>query len=353
MSRHLPLTRAGLPFLRRGRTAVQVGVDPERAVVVERLSDVAASALLHLDGLTGRHDIVRLAPELGAVLDTLHERGLLDDDPGPVATLSRSRRERLTADLAAHAIASASTSSALQLLARRARSTVVVRGTDRAAAHIAVGLAAAGVGSVALQGRDRVVGLGDLTPVGPHEPDVSWRDEVAEAVRRQGAHPTTLAMRTKRPALVVVSSAADIDLPWTDPELADDLLGDGVAHLAVAVAADAARVGPLVVPGSTACLWCLDRRQCDSDPAWPALADQVRLGHPVARAHSGVLAAVAGAFAVAQVLQVVDRADDAAPVTRDAQVEFRVPDALGRRLPLVRHPLCGCGWDGNTDTMTG
>jgi hypothetical protein len=108
-----------------------------------------------------------------------------------------------------------------------------------------------------------------------------------------------------------------------------------------------------VVPGSTACLWCLDRRQCDSDPAWPALADQVRLGHPVARAHSGVLAAVAGAFAVAQVLQVVDRADDAAPVTRDAQVEFRVPDALGRRLPLVRHPLCGCGWDGNTDTMTG
>ena len=198
MSRHLPITRPGLPFLRRGRTAVQVGVDPERAVVVERLSDVAAAALMHLDGLTGRHEIVRLAPELGEVLDTLH-----DAEGSSTTTQVRSRpsraadARRLTADLAAHALASQSTTAALRLLARRARSAVVVRGTDRVAAHVALGLAAAGVGTVALQGRDRTVGLGDLTPVGPHEPDVSWRQEIAEGLRRQGAHPTTLAMRTR------------------------------------------------------------------------------------------------------------------------------------------------------------
>jgi hypothetical protein len=312
---------------------------------------------VHLDGLTGRHQLVAHAPELGPLLDELHERGLLDDDPGPSATLSRTRRERHAADLAARALATGTTEGALRLQARRSRATVVVRGNDRAAAHVALGLAAAGVGTVALHGPDRRTTLADLTPGGPFEPNVSWRDELSDAIRRQGAHPTSLGTRTRRPAVVVLCSAADVDLPWTDPELADDLLADSVPHLAVAVAGAAARVGPLVLPGRSACLWCLDRRQVDADPAWPALADQIRLGHPQARAHSGVLATVAGAFAVAQALQVLDadpRTDPGTtPATLDAVVEFREPDALGVRLPVARHPLCGCGWDAQRDTMAG
>ncbi len=345
MSRHLPLTRSGLPFLRRSRTAVQIGVDPARAVVIERLSDVAASALMHLDGLTGRHEILRVAPELEEVLDTLHERGLLDDDPGPVATLSRGRRERLSADLAAHALASSSTTTALRLLARRARSAVVVRGTDRAAAHIALGLAAAGVGTVALQGPDRTVGLGDLTPVGPHEQDVSWRGEIAEGVRRQGAHPTSLGMRTKRPALAIVCSAADIDLPWTDPELADDLLGDGVpaprggrgGRCRTSRAARASRARAPACGASTSGSATRTPRggrsptRCASGTPSPArtaaCSPRPRAPSPSPRRSSWWT-----------------RPGVTTPVTLDAQVEFRTPDVLGRRLALVRHPLCGCGW---------
>jgi hypothetical protein len=153
--------------------------------------------------------------------------------------------------------------------------------------------------------------------------------------------------------VVVLCSAADSDLPWTDPELADDLLGDGLPHLPVAVSGDAARVGPLVLPGLTACLWCLDRRSCDVDAAWPALADQLRLRHSRARGQSGVLAAAASAFAVAQVLQVVDAPDSASPVCADALVEFRAPDCLARVVRVVRHPVCGCGWAEGTVTMVG
>ncbi len=353
MSRHLPVTRPGRPVLRRGRDQVQLGVDPERAVVVEQLSDDAGTALLRLDGVTGRHELLRLAPELGDVLDELQHRGLIDDDPGPTSGLSAVRRERLAPDIAGLALTASSTAEGLRLMARRARTAVVVRGNDRAAAHVATGLASAGVGIVALQGPDRLVSAADLTPVGPFEPHVSWREEMSAALRRQGAHPTSLGMRSRRPALAIICSAADVDLPWTDPELADDLLADGLAHLAVAVAGDCARVGPLVVPGHTACLWCLDRRSCDVDPAWPALTDQVRLRHATARAQSGLLASVAAAFAVAQALQVIDSGESATPVSLGAQVEFRAPDCLGRVVPVVRHPVCGCGWGGVAVTMVG
>ena len=353
MSRHLPAPRPARPVLRRGRDRVQIGLDPDRAVLVEGLSDVASTALLHLDGATGRHEVLAFAPELEDVLDELDRRGLLEDDPGPYAGVSSVRRARQAPDIAGLALTTSSTPDALRVMARRARSAVVVRGTDRAAAHVAVGLAAAGIGVVALQGHDRIATAADLTPVGPLEPHVSWREQVSEAVRREGAHPTAVGTRARRPVLAVVCSAADVDVPWTDPELADDLLADGVPHLPVAVTGDAARVGPLVVPGSTACLWCLDHRARDLDAAWPALADQIRLRHATARAQDGVLATVAAAMAVAQALQLVDAPGTAAPACLGAQVELRTPDAIGRLLPVTRHPTCGCGWNGGPVTMVG
>lgn len=353
MSRHLPLTRPGRPVLRRGRDAVQIGVDPQRAVRVDRLSDDAGTALMHLDGVTGRHELLRLAPEIGPALDELHELGVLDDDPGPAGGLSLVRRERYGPDLAGLALTTSSTREAARRLERRHRATVAVRGNDRAAAHVALGLAAAGVGAVVLEGPDRGTTLADLTPVGPFEPHASWRDEVAEALRRQGARPTAVGGRDRRPALTVVCSAADSDLPWTDPELADDLLGDGVAHLAVAVSGDAARVGPLVLPGRGPCLWCLEHRARDADPAWPAIADQLRLRHPRARAQGGPLAAAAAALAVAQALVVVDTPGGPPPVTASATLELRAPECLPEVRPAQRHPVCGCGWEGGTVTMVG
>lgn len=266
----MPIPRPARPVLRRGRGRVQLGLDPERSVVVERLSDIASTALVRLDGRTGRHEVLRFAPDLADVLDELDRRGLLDDDPGPYAGLSSVRRERLAPDLAALAASVSSTPEALRVLARRTRSSVDVRGTDRVAAHVAVGLAA-----------------------------------------------------------------------------------DGVPHLPVAVTADAARVGPLVLPGTTACLWCLEHRARDLDPAWPALTDQVRLRHSTARAQGSVLAAAAAATAIAQARQLVDTPGTAQPLSIDAILELRAPDAVVSVLPVARHPVCGCGWAGGTRTMVG
>lgn len=354
MSRYLPVTRPGLPILRRGRGTVQLGIDPDRSVVVDRLSDDAATALLRLDGATGRHQVLTLAPELGDVLDELHRRGLLDDDPSPTTTVSSVRRSRHAAELGALALSLGDGPVALRVLARRARATVIVRGSDPAATQLALGLAASGVGTVALDGPDHPVTVADLTPLGPFEVSDSWRQDVSEALRRQGSHPVVVSARASRPALVVVCGAADVDVPWTDPELADDLLADGISHLALAVSGAAARVGPLVRPGSSACLWCLDGRAADLDPAWPALADQIRLRHASSRARSTPLTTLAAAFAVTQCLAVVDAPDGRSePATLGAQVEFRLTDPVPRVLPVAHHPGCGCGWGRLPGTITG
>lgn len=347
MSRHLPRPRPGRPALRRGPDGVQFGLDPRRAVVVDGLTELASAALVRLDGTLQRAEVLRAAPELETLLDELGARGTLCDDVEP-GLLPEVRRARHRPDIAALGLEQGD-AAAERTFARRHRSVVAVRGHDRAAALVAVGLAAAGVGTVVVQGPDRTTTMADLTPVGPFEPGASWLACVGESVRRQGAHPVDLASRRRRPAVTVVCSAADADLPWCDPELTDDLLADDLVHLPVAVCAGAALVGPLVVPGRTACLWCLDHRSRDLDAAWPALTDQLRLRHAVTRTQALATAGVAAALAVTHALAVVDGAP--LPVTAGAQVAMRAPDHLASVRPVVRHPVCGCGWGGATRTI--
>jgi hypothetical protein len=348
----LPRPPVSRPFLRRGPDCIQVGTDPERAWVVDGLDPDVAHALVGLDGRTARHALVESRPDLAGVLSELEEVGLLDgSEPAPAPG---GRRERLAADLASLAVRSGSRADAARILARRARRGAVVRGTDRAAALVAVGLAAAGLGSVGLDGGDRTARSGDLTPMGPEEPGRSWHEQVAAAVRRQGAHPLMSTIRSRRPDVVVVCGAADTDLPWTDPARADDLLADGVTHLTVAVSGDAAVVGPLVIPGRTPCLWCLDRWRTERDRAWPALADQLRSRHAVAQAGDSALTSIAAGLAVAQALRVVDRLDPRdPPACLGARLVLRGPDGVPEREVVRPHPACGCGWSGMDDTMAG
>lgn len=45
-------------------------------------------------------------------------------------------------------------------------------------------------------------------------------------------------------------------------------------HLPVRVRDRSGFVGPLVIPGVTSCLSCVDRHRTDQDAAWPALSAQ-------------------------------------------------------------------------------
>jgi bacteriocin biosynthesis cyclodehydratase domain-containing protein len=101
------------------------------------------------------------------------------------------------------------------------------------------------------------------------------------------------------------------------------------------------RIGPLVVPGRTACLHCVDHHRTDRDPDWPTLLAQ--LLDSVPRPAPAVLAATAAALAVTQTCTFLATTTAA---TVDGQLVTRHAEVEVRRRTLPPHPRCGCSWRG-------
>ena len=87
----------------------------------------------------------------------------------------------------------------------------------------------------------------------------------------------------------------------------------GLAHLAVRLRDGVGVVGPLVYPGRTACLGCLDRTRGDLDPRWPAVAAQ--LAGRAGVADPAAVTATVG-LAVAQAVAAVEAVDGGPPRAR-------------------------------------
>ena len=146
------------------------------------------------------------------------------------------------------------------------------------------------------------------------------------------------------------SSHADLvvlaDSLATDPRLLRELHTARLPHLPVRVRDGVGVVGPLVIPGVTCCLVCVDLHRTDHDPAWPALAAQLR--DVIGCADRPTVLATA-ALALGQVQRVIAgvRAGDGGagcppPSSFNTSWELDVTTTTlsARRWP--RHPLCGC-----------
>ena len=122
-----------------------------------------------------------------------------------------------------------------------------------------------------------------------------------------------------------------------DPAIVDELRANGLAHLAVRLRDGVGVVGPLVYPGRTACLGCLDLTRGDLDPRWPAVAAQLA-GRGGAADPAAATATVG--FAVAQVIAAVEGGNTAA---LSATLEVDVGAGGLRRRTWSAHPDCPCG----------
>jgi bacteriocin biosynthesis cyclodehydratase domain-containing protein len=128
----------------------------------------------------------------------------------------------------------------------------------------------------------------------------------------------------------------------TLPDLADGLVRDRVPHLAVAAGEAIGVIGPLVRPGRSACLRCVDLRKADADPAWPKIVAQATFARVRPLACDTVLAAMAAALACAQALALIDR-PLGVPATVNGTLEVVLPDWQWRRRTWPPHPFCPCG----------
>lgn len=287
-----------------------IGLDPATALIV--------------DGLP---------PPLPALLDRLEQRAVTAELVAEAAaggvppTTTRALLARL---LAAGALVDA---AEVERAARaRADAVVIVSGRGALAVGVVTGLLHSGVGRVHTDTGGRVHGADLGTGYTDAERGAPRLTATRAAVGRLLPEATTRPPPARDVADLVV--LAD-ELP--DPAAVATLRADGVAHLPLRLRDGIGVVGPLVLPGRTACLDCLDLARTALDPGWPSVA--ARLVGRGGAADPACATATVG-LAVAQVVAAVE---GRAPPTLSATLELDVHAGRLLRRPWSAHPDCPCG----------
>lgn len=339
-----PLLKPALPRLWRDTDILQLGLDPDRAVVLGGVDVRGLRLLALLDGTRDVPAVIADAeaegipePQVTAALAVLADAGVLDDAAVRAPALPRSERDRLAPDLAALSLRRPGPGSAPLDLARRRAARVRVHGADRVGAALAAALAASGVGHLEVvdDGQTRPA---DAGPAGLRLEDVGRpRDVAAVELVRQAAPSAHVRVGESagRPSLaLLVGGRAH------DRGLRSALAASATPHLVAAVQEVRGTVGPLVVPGSTPCLDCLDLHRRDRDPDWPLLAAQQTAPGPGGTPACDT--ALALAVAACAALQALAHVDGQVPAAVAGTLELAPPDHRWRRRSWSAHPGCGC-----------
>jgi hypothetical protein len=386
-----PAIKPGLLVVWRDRDTLQIGIDPRRAVALTGMGR-AAGLIGLLDGSREHSQVLAAAEELGIprdaadqVIGLLAAAGAVQDFPAAeLRALPDGPRARLARELATVSLAHGHTDGGARALARRQAATVLVYGVGPVGAEIASLLTASGVGRVMCTGP---VGQRPARPTVPSRPRTQRRGTPPPAVgqpasdavpgpagqarpgqplagprsaqqrpaqqrpsgqppaqrqpvgqgaagaSRRRANPRRANPRP-RPDLAVLTDGYPAELPG-------ELVASGVLHLAASAREAIGVVGPLVVPGRSACLGCVELARSDRDPAWAFILAQAagQAAQPVACA--ATLATAVAAQAVSQVLSCLDLAQPAAAVT-NATLELVAPGWQWRRRSWPQHGRCRC-----------
>jgi bacteriocin biosynthesis cyclodehydratase domain-containing protein len=354
-----PALKAGLLPVWRDRETVQIGIDPRRAVALTGLGG-AAEVLRLLDGSRDREQVLAAARERGIpgpvterILTLLAAGGVLDDVPvAALRALPHERRRRLAAELAACSLARGHSDAGASALARRDAARVVIHGAGRVAAAIADILLTSGVRQVIVAApAPRPAGGARArrgAPARNGQPSPATDRQGSPATDRQGSPVRDRRggpardRRGRGPGAPLPDLAILVGFPGgAGSDLPGALMRSGVAHLAVRAEEAIGVVGPLVRPGETACLRCLDLTRAGLDPAWPLILAQLAGRTPEPAACDAALAAAVAAQAAAQALAHLDRGYAARPA-ENGTLELVLPGWQWRRRTWPRHSACGC-----------
>jgi hypothetical protein len=282
-----PVLRPGSPLLRRDAEHLQLGTEPGHALVLDPAGPLA-DLLRALDGVRTADDPTLDRPMVRA----LHAAGVVVDAD---VWRAESGLEREAAHLLARGVPA---DSVRDHLARRRTAEVGILG-DTALTHPMAGLLESSGVDTIVRSRTPRAGM-DL-------------------------------------AIIAVEGEAARDL-------GDECLRADVPHLVAATRDGCGVVGPLVLPGRTACLRCIDTERSAVDAAWPAILAQ--LPRPLSsttdslvRAVSAVLEAAVAALTVRDAL--AHLADEPA-LTHNATVRIGADVSGLHRRRWSLQSQCGC-----------
>jgi hypothetical protein len=301
-----PQIKPGLRRVWRDPATVQIGLTPDTGVVLAGLEPAETDLLALIDGTRRASELTEWASARGlrservaTLIEVLDRAGVLTGWPTDRAHLHRlgaQERQRLSPDALAWSVVYPDAGDGYQLLAERARHRALVVGRGRLAGAAGAALRRTGI-----------------------------------EVQHGDGLPAPAASGT----LVLLVGEDSVSAP-----AAAKLLGAGVAHLAAVAGADRATVGPLVVPGRSACLRCLELHRTDRDPGWPTVAAQ--LAAPTSARGESSLTELAANLVALQVSCWVDQRRT--PASLGATLTVTLPDGLSTRRAWSVHPRCGCSW---------
>ncbi len=324
----------------RSPTSLQLGLDPQRAMVLDELPEPLATLLQRMDGIRSTAELMAEAQAAGSspgdaltMLTDLHRSGLVQDacaaDHGPAGW----HRVVLASEATSWSVHT--TRPARDVLRQRREAAVRVIGSGRVAVALATMLAAAGIGQVAVEAAGTVAAADVGTGYLPDDLGRPRAAAAADAVRR--CAPEVSVAPRRHPDLIVLS---DVVVP--EPVMVTELLDTGTPHLIGYAHEGTAVVGPLVWPGRSSCLHCAELHRADRDPAWPKLAAQLVGQVPTAGLACTQLAA---ALTTEQVLATLAGPSAGLPVPPiwGAALELDPVQGTLRRHPRPAHPRCDCG----------
>lgn len=348
----------GLRMVRRDPQGIQIGVGPGGTII----EGLAGRDLLFVEALRkGIPDaeVMKASAAMGLSAERTQEictslKGLLFCDGETSAHGFRS--ERLLPERSALLGLYREPSSSY--MSRREHGAVHVIGLGRTGAALALVLVSAGLGTILLED-DQPVSAVDVGPGSFRLVDIGLPRSAA--VRRQAlsvdpgcrAHvvhdggvggPDTRCLDL---AIVIAHDAVGA-------QTASRFMSTDRPHLFVLVREQDGTVGPLVLPGQTACAECVERHRSANDPAWLALSQQLADGsstdasslHGSAQGHrpelleSAALAMALAGTGAAQALLFLDGVNR--PSAWSSVMAFHPDNGRWTRAEFSTHPECGC-----------
>ncbi|MDJ0355555.1 ThiF family adenylyltransferase [Paenarthrobacter sp. PH39-S1] len=338
----------GLRVVSRDSHMLQVGLGPG-GVILEGLTPADSAFIRLLREGTGSTTVAdtaaraRLAtPRAQQIIGSLST--VLFDDTVPLAPPG-FRGERLAGDAALAAAVYGS--AALRPLAGRGNAVLRIIGLGRTGAALAQGLVGAGVGTILLEDAAPVApadigpGAYRLTDIGMNRAaalrrqllslDPGCQSHVVRSMQNGGSDFQTLDL--------VIYAGHDA----VDPAASAQLMSRDQPHLIVLQREQDATVGPLVIPGETACGECVERHRAVADPQWPQICGQ--LTDPATRSQATAveessMALCAAGSAARQALLYLDCINR--PASWSAVLTLRASDGAWLQRSYPPHPECGC-----------
>lgn len=330
-------------MLQRGTDAIQIGLDPADGIILTSVLEGTDQLLGMLDGTHQLSKIRNAASDLGIagsyltwmlqVLDSarlLHhiKRSIEHADAIPYGNAAPAERQASVgygSDVGDGSFVDPACGRRHAERIQNGRVRVV--GSGRLAHAVGASLLVAGIGRLYLAdaaGSDNMAGA--VTLASQLEPKASTTLIRPVSHWSKPEHPP--------PDLTVIA----LDAAEPPRRISDDYARSDQRHLFVRPMPDAAIVGPLVDPGSSPCICCLDHIRRDADPGWPYLLKQLggyNLAIPTFAAHW------AGITATTQILSVL--AQQRASVV-GATIEISPGDFSTQVRKWPMHPDCGCAW---------